>query len=221
MFTLNKSVIWLGSGIILISLIIALLLPKSNRYYMRGFFFCSFIGFLVSANSISSRFFHLYTKEINFFIQSILHLCDLLFWTLFFKNIFNDKMEFLKIKFLSICTLVIAIYLLYFNNTDSPNLHINAILNVCKTIFCILFYNKLFKNIHHLNILLEPSFWIVSGLFFYSCMSVPFYALNNYVKGNFTPLIYDNILAVSNMLIIIMYLFFIKAYICTIRLHRG
>jgi len=221
MSLLNNTVIWVGTGVILISFIIAIIIPKKNKSYMKGFFFCPLLSLLVSVNSISSRFFLLYTIEKNFFIQTILHLCDLLFWTLFFLKISKDKKDFRNIKILFISTLVIAVQLVYFNNSDNPNLHIHALSSMCKTIFCIFFYNNLFKNLPKQNILLEPSFWIVTGLFFYSCLSLPFYALNSYIKQQFLPVIYSNIFSISNMLIIIMHLFFIKAYLCTIRQHKA
>lgn len=188
---------------------------------MKGFFFYPLIALLVSANSICSAILFLYAKEINFFIQSFLQLCDLLFWTIFFSRIFIKGKEIRKIKFLFLCTMIITIYLLYFNRTGTSNLHIHALSNLCKTIFCISFYNRLFKTPPDQNLLLEPSFWIVTGLIFYSCLSVPFYALNDYIKQNFVEIISYNIFSISNMLIIIMHLFFIKAYLCTIRLHRA
>ncbi len=220
MHTLNDTVIWIGSGVILISFVLSILIPANNKAYMKGFFFCPLIGLLVSANSIISVFLTLYAKEINFFIQSFLQLCDLLFWVLFFLKILNDKNQFKKIIILFISTLLIAGYLLYFNRTSIPNLHINALSNLCKIFFCISFYNKLFKNPPNQNILLEPSFWIVTGLIFYSCLSLPFYALHNYIRQNFVPIISYNIFSISNMLIIIMHLFFIKACLCTISLHK-
>jgi hypothetical protein len=133
----------------------------------------------------------------------------------------NDRKKSKKIKILFLSTLLIAVYLIYFNSTNTPNLHIHALSNICKTIFCIFFYNKLFKNTPHQNILLEPSFWIVTGLIFYSCLSLPFYALNSYIRQQFVPVISYNIFSISNMLIIIMHLFFLKAYLCTTRLLKA
>ncbi len=187
---------------------------------MQGFFFGPLITLLVSANSIS-RFFFLYTIEKVFFIQSILLLCDLLFWASFFLKNLKNKQDSKKIKILFTCTLLISVYLLYFSSTNSPNFHIYALTNMCKAIFCIFFYNNLFKNLPDQYILSEPSFWIVTGLIFFSCLSLPFYALNSYIKQQFLPVISYNIFSISNMLIIIMHLFFIKAYLCTIRLHKA
>lgn len=221
MSVLSNTVIWIGTGVILISLILAIVIPTNNRPYMKGFFFCPLISLAVSANSISSRFFFLYPIEKNFLIQNILHLFDLLFWVLFFLKIPKIKRDFKKIKILFVSTLTIATLLFYLNTSDNPNLHIHVLSNMCKTIFCIFFYNNLFKNLPDQNILLEPSFWIIAGLFFYSCLSLPFYALHSYIKQQFISIIYSNIFSISNMLIIIMHLFFIKAYLCTIRQHKA
>jgi len=221
MNTLNNAVIWIGTGVIIISFIISLVFSKSNKAYMNGFFFCILIGLLLSINGICSKFLFLYSIETCFFIQSTLFLLDLLFWTLFFLKLLKDARNHRIIKILFILTLSFAVYVLYYNSTNKSNLHVLALLNICKTIFCILFYHNLFKNISDQNILLEPSFWIVNGLIFYSCLSIPFYGLSNYILLQFSLLIANNIFSISNMLIIIMYIFFVKAFLCKTHLHKA
>ncbi len=188
---------------------------------MKGFFLCILIALFASINSIFGTIFFLYNIDLCFFIQSILNLIDLLFWAIFFLKILNDRKDYKIIQILFISTLFIAVYLLYYNNTDRSNLHILALSNVCKTIFCVLFFQQYFQNLSNKNILSEPSFWIVTGQLFYSSLSLPFYALNSYIKQQFSPLIAYNIFSISNILIIIMYFFFIKAYLCTNRLHKA
>lgn len=188
---------------------------------MHRFFFCPLIALLVSINSICGSLFFMYSTNLFFNIQSSLFLMDLIFWFFFFKRVLLEKKDVNKIKILLILTLLIATYLLFFNTVDKRNLHIVALDSICKAIFCILFYQSLFKNLTYKNILTEPSFWIVSGVIFYSCLSLPFYGLNSYIKLQFSPLIASNILSISNMLIIIMHLFFIKAYLCTIKVQKA
>lgn len=188
---------------------------------MKWFFLYPQIALLVSINSICGSLLSLYPINLFFTIQSYLFLVDLFFWCLFFLQILNDKKDGNKITILFSITLFTAFYLLFFSKVDKSNLHIVALSAICKTIFCIFFFYKLFKNLYYQNILKEPAFWIVSGLIFCSCLSLPFYGLNSYIKLQFPPLIASNIFSVSNMLIIIMHLFFIKAYICTIRVHKA
>lgn len=216
--------IWIGSVEIIVSFIISFMFSKNNKDYMKGFSFVILISLLLSINTICGRFFFLYDVDLYFFIQSVLNLLDLFFWTLFFLRLLNDKKNSRIIKILSTFTLSLAIYILYYNrtsSTSSANLHIIVLLNICKTIFCIYFYHNLFKKLSTQNILSEPSFWIVNGLIFYSCLSLPFYGLNNYIKLQFSISISNNIFSISNMLIIIMYLFFIKAYLCKTHLHKA
>ncbi len=220
MATLNNIVIWFGTGVIIISFIIALSLSKNSNNYMKGFFLCPLIALLVSINSIFGSIFFLYNQELCFLIQSFLFLFELLFWSFFFLKILKDKKDSMKIKILFSITLLISIYLIYFSNVDKRNLNIVALSVICKTIFCIFFYYDLFKNLSYRNILLEPVFWIVTGLIFYSCLSLPIYTLNSYIKL-LLPVFASNIFSISNMLIIIMHLFFIKAYLCKIRLHKA
>lgn len=220
MTTLNLTVIWIGTVVILISFVMAILIPVYKRTYMKGFYFFCLISLSLSINTICGRYYILYNIKLFYFIQSVLTISTFIFWTLFFYKLIKDN--FLKriIHILFISTFSFLFYLIYFNTINKANLQILALINICLTIYCVLFYHYLFKNITFQNILLEPTFWIVAGLIFYSSISLPFYALNNYIKQEFPLVISANIFSISNMLIIIMHLFFIKAYLCTIRLHR-
>lgn len=187
---------------------------------MKVFFVCIVIALLVSVNSIFGLFLPKYNLKICFFIQNILFLLDLFFWGLFFLKVLRDKKSQRIMKVLFAITFSIAAFILYINGMAKVNLQALAVINICKTIFCILFYHHLFKIISIQNLFKDPLFWIVTGVIFYSCLSLPFYGLNNYIKLQFPPLIATNIFSISNMLIIIKYLFFIKAFLCTINLRR-
>jgi hypothetical protein len=178
------------------------------------------IGLLVSINSICGSFFLLYPLKLFFIIQNILFLLDLLFWYIFFFILLTDKKTRDILFYLFLITLFIALYMLFFSKADKNNLHIVALGSICKSVYCIIFFYKLFKNLFYQRILKEPAFWIVSGLIFYSSLSLPFYTLHSYLKSKFSLLISYNIFSISNMLIIIMHLFFIKAYLCTIRVYK-
>jgi hypothetical protein len=193
---------------------------KSKIKYMKGFFFINFIYLAISINSILGAYYSFYSRELCFSIQSFLLLSDLRFWALFFLKLLPDKKSKRIIGILFTISLLFSLLILYYNNTDKSNLQILVVLNICKTIFCIRFYHTLFKNLTSQNILLEPAFWIINGLIFYSCLSLPFYGLNDYIKQQFSSLISNNIFSISNMLIIIMFFFFIKAYLCKTPQHK-
>ena len=221
MVSLNEAVVCFGTAVIITAFIVSLIYSKKNKGYMKGFFIVILISLTLSINTIFNTFFRIYDLKLNYFIQSILLLADLLFWTYFFLKLLDDKKNNILIKILSAISILFSIWLLYYNSTDKSNLQILVVLNVCKTIFCILFYRTLFKNLTSQNILSESAFWIVNGLIFYSSLSLPFYGLNHYIRLQFSTSLSNNIFSISNMLITIMYLFFIKAYLCKIHLHKA
>ena len=188
---------------------------------MNGFFLYPLIALLMSINTIFNRVFYLYGHKYYYPIQDLLIFLELIFWIVFFLRIFKTPQDSKKVKIISATVVVIGTISLFFSNFYTPHFQIHSLFNIYKAIFCLVFYINLFKNTPRLNILQEPSFWIITGLFFYTCLSLPFFALNEYIKIYFSqPVAYD-IFVFSNIFIIIMHLFFIKAYLCTTRLHKA
>ena len=223
MSELNNIIVWAGTISILVSFIFALSIcnPKDTRSYMQYFFVYPLIGILISVNSILTSFFPLYKRTVNFPLQNFLLLVDLIFWVMFFSDFFRNKSDKTKLKITFFITLGFALFSYFYSPLDKPNLHTISLFNICKTLFCIYFYYDLFKKPPNQKIKSEPSFWIVTGLFFYSCLSMPFYALHDYLRVKFPLVISASLFAMSNILIIIMHFFFLKAYLCTARLLKG
>jgi hypothetical protein len=215
-----KYVIFFGTCCIFISFIGSLIIMKDRRPYIRYFFIGPLIALLASANAIFSIFLSLYGEVSRYFLQSILFFLELSFWTFFFLKIIQGFKDKKQIRVLFFIVVFLSCLLQYFNTFSYPNIHIMGLHNVCKTLFCIIYYRTLFKNFYHKNLVEEPMFWIVTGLFFYSSLSIPFYALNSYIKTNFTFEIGNNIFTISNCLIIVMHTFFIKAYLCIAHQHK-
>jgi len=219
MITLNNIVICVGTGVIFISLIMAVSISRKDRSYMRWFFLCPLIAFLASINTIDGIFFSRFPNNMTFTRQNYLILVDLTFWFFFFIQILNNKRDRMQITILLVITLFISFYLLFISKAGIQNMHMPALGAICRTIFCIFFFYKLFKNMFYQNILKEPAFWIVSGLFLHSTLSFPFFGLNSYIRSQFSLSVSFSLSAISNMFIIIMHLFFLKAYLCTIRVY--
>ena len=219
---LYQAIIWVGTFVLFISFLFALII--NNRYgskiYMKGFYLYPLLGLCLSANTILSTIFFIYNPIDYFLLQFLLLLFDLIFWIIFFLTIFKDDDASIKIKYIFSITLLISLVSFLFNNLDKPNLHTVSIFNICKVFFCIIYYNKLFNDKPIQNIKTEPLFWIVTGLFFYASLSIPFYTLNFYIRSQFSLIIASNIFSISNVLIIIMHLFFLKAYLCIVRQYR-
>ena len=223
MISFNNIIVSVGTTSIFFSFIfsIAIVKAKNNRGYMKYFFLCPLIAILISANTILNNFYSLYTKPIYFSLQNSLALLDLVFWLIFFSHVINNKSDSSKLRIIFFVTFSIVLFSSLYNPLDKPNLHLVSLFNICKTLFCLYFYHNLFRKDPEQKIKSEPSFWVITGLFFYSSLSIPFYALNGYLRSRFPLIIWVNLFAISNIMIIIMHFFFIKAYICTIRMPKA
>lgn len=87
--------------------------------------------------------------------------------------------------------------------------------NLFLIIFSIFYYRDLLVNKPTLILLKSSAFWIVTGIFFYYCVSFPIYSLQPFLaKYSGYQNIKAQIFSISNMALIVMYLFIIKSYLC-------
>lgn len=218
----NNIVIWVGSIIIIISFILSIhiSIKKDKPLYLKYFFFIPLIALLITINTITDKYFHIVDKEVFYIIQMLITFFDLLVWIHFFLQINNNKSDAILIK-----TIFFVIYLLtsamfITNEFSKPNFQIICIFNIGKSILCIHYYYKLFQKPPIDNLNKNPAFWIINGLFFYSCISIPFFSFQNFFMNQLSEMLSLDFIIFSNILIIIMHLFFLKAFSCSIKVHR-
>ena len=144
MGTLNIFVIWIGTGIILISLIGALIISKNNKLYLKSFFICPLLALFVSINSILGSIFLLYPSKLFFDIQSFLFLLDLLFWAFFFSTILQKKKDVNKIKFLLLITLL-SIILSWATDLKLINISQDILSYHCCRLYFFVGLNQIFQ----------------------------------------------------------------------------
>ena len=219
MHDLYDIVIWIGTGVILVSFIIALYITKKDiPDYLKKFYLVPLITLLISANTILGAYINLYPKKLSILatIQNTLSLFDFIFWGFFFCYWLKQNSRFIFFSFF-----LIIILLRVSMGFSKVGFEIHAITNFGKTLFCIFYFYELFKAAPKLNLKNHPSFWIVTGLFFYSCISFPEYAVDNYLRTRLPREISRNLFSSTNIAIIIMHLLFIKAYLCSIRQPRA
>lgn len=223
MIDLHDYILWTGTFILILSFILAL---KVNNYiqtpkYMKNFYFIPLAGVVISINHFAIKIFPGYQKTFAYLFQTVTLLFILFLWRLFFIKIFVLPRDKFYINIATMLTVLIFILFTFTSKYNKPNLHIFSVLNFCQVLFCTFYYYKLFKTEPIQDIKQEPSFWITIGLLSYSCLSIPIYILNDYIR-NFLPYtISRTIFAFSNILIIVMHLFFIKSYSCIIRQHKA
>lgn len=95
-----------------------------------------------------------------------------------------------------------------------------GVTNFCIIIATLFYYFEVFVNPPVVKLTDEPSFWIISGVFFGMCLNMPFTATSNIIlhENNDTiKMIMGAFLVLSFTL---MHSFFVKGLKCTIRQHN-
>jgi hypothetical protein len=180
--------------------------------------YCS-VGILVLIPSVCNAFFNL-SQEIALIINNWSLLFHYTFLSSFIIKVIpgNGKRQYLKILFFVFFFLVC--YLLVEMDVSKFAHQILSISSFGLTTFCIIYYYQLFKNLPIINLRKEPSFWIVSGVFIAMSLHIPVSATIDYLQDKisaFDHVILYNIIAVTY---IVMHMFFIKAFICSVRIRE-
>ncbi len=163
---------------------------KTGRYFIFyiAFDFCILLAdsyFEVSI-SISSEFKNSFLKITN----TLIGLNELLIYYYFFGQILSGKRIKIVLTGLSILYLFIVIIYLTtkFSFITDRYSYVTYLVSSVEFILllvpCILFLLDLFKNISTTSLSKRPSFWIVTGIFFFSLISIPYYFLINFFKVN-------------------------------------
>lgn len=83
---------------------------------------------------------------------------------------------------------------------------------------CLVYFYELFNTEKIVPLKNLPPFWIITGILFYNACSLPIFLLEGYFIKN--SLLYSDItFTINYMLYNILYLLFIKAYLCKRILH--
>jgi len=207
----------------LISFIFSLKLIK-NKYapiYMRSFYIYPAVGLLIIIPLfLTTHFFKsyiMYSSILNN-LSTIFHYC---FLSVFIIRVMPNRSidNFIKLIFATFLLLIIIV--LIKEDVTKPNSFAFATANLGLTIFCIIYYFKLFNNLPVLDLKNEPSFWIITGVFFCMSTHIPLITAYDYLY-NKIPLFsirIINLLAI--FCYVVMHLFFIKAYVCSARLQKA
>jgi hypothetical protein len=79
---------------------------------------------------------------------------------------------------------------------------------------CLIFFRELFTRPEPVDLLREPSFWLVTGIFFYLATIFPLFLAGSYLRSHGLGKITYTLYSINNFAISITYLIFIKGYTC-------
>ncbi len=207
---------------ILLTFILSLRIIKNRNIpeYMKGFYWYSIVGVIVLIPvfidiNITKRFFLLKTIVINFSI-----LFHYLFLSLFIKKliVFELNKNFVNLIFWIL--LVLLFYSLSKDISSRVNIVAYIIANFGLIIFCLFYYYQLFNSLPSIDLIKEPSFWIITGVFFTMSVHIPILASMSFLKNKISQNSYFLLAGVTTFCYSLMYLFFCKAILCTIHQKR-
>ena len=192
--------------------------------YMKGFYWYaivavifSFPGFLVAHFSINFISYSSTYVTVNF--STIFHYCFL--GNFIIKVTPNRTKKIKYLRYLFWLQLFLLLCILTTSDITRTAYKAYLISDLGLSIFCIIYYYQLFQNLPTINLQKEPSFWIISGVFFAMTISTPILTSMEYLENKipiFTYFLFHGFLSFA---FTIMYLFFIKAFICTIQMRKA
>jgi hypothetical protein len=216
--SLTNFIIYFGSGIICLAFFVTLFYfntPKPD--YFKYIFWTIFFGLLISINGIfflNGKFFPIFFLRM---IQAGMVIIQSILLGFFFLQILSHSL-FKKKLYYTLCICIVIQLLIFItgliNNADNFAFP-TPIACLMLAVFSVFYYRDLLIGNKKLVILKSPVFMIVTGIFCWSCISFPIYALVHFVplKSNYMIFL-DRLFTISNIALIVMYLFFIKSYLC-------
>lgn len=207
----------------LLSFIFSLRLIK-NKYtpvYMRSFFIYPAVGLLIIIPLfLTTHFFKSYkpySSVINN-LSTIFHYC---FLGAFIIRVMPNRSNNNVIKLIFATFLLLIFIVLFKEDITKPNSFAFATANLGLTIFCIIYYFKLFNNLPILDLKNEPSFWVITGVFFCMSTHIPLITAYDYLINKISLYSIRIINLVAIFCYVVMHLFFIKACLCSVRLQKA
>ena len=214
---LHGFIVALGSIIIVISFITALVYIKKNKpAYFKYVFAFIVLGGLLSVNTIASNnYTWRYGLKIRIFIEQLIISLQYVMFGLFFLNLLKNSVFVVKIKWLFLLSIPILFILIFAVHVANVEIRPSIVPNLVLLVFCFFYLRDLMNNKPTVVLVKSSAFWLVMGIFFSSCIGFPVSALIPFITRSDQYLnLRFQIFSIYNMSLIIMYLFIIKSYTC-------
>ncbi len=207
----------------LAALIVGIIVTKTSKNvpaYMKYFYWYPAVGVVVVTILLLKNPFNVIPSNIAHLIDnySILFHFGFLSLFLFQKIIKGNILKHYK-AIIAGFLIIILISLVCFDSNPVNNIAY-SISNTGLLVICGIYFMQLTKQKADGRLAREPFFWIASGIFFGMALSIPILITCMYFYRNLPYSTYITIVALAPFSYFIMYLFFIKAYLCIIRLHK-
>jgi len=155
----------------------------------------------------------------DFFLDHLFTLIELLIFSDFFYKVLLSS--FLRKVVRTLTSLFILIFIM--GTLLKSQLQLNTAHKMINTfytfqaifliLFCILYFIELFKKPPVLNLFEEPSFWVTTGLFFFTSCTLPYSLLENQIDLNYHEYAVE-LFAIFHVFYSLFFIMIIRAYLC-------
>ncbi len=184
---------------------------------MKGFYLYPLIGVLLGVPIFFNMNFNLdFLMAVNN-VSLIFHFSFLSYFIIRVIPVnAKSKIYFYLFSFVFLFLIILG---LVTNDITKPLSHVFAISSFGLTVLSLVYFYLLFEKNPILKLLNEPSFWIISGIFFAMSLYIPVAISIGYVRNNasFYLTIFSNVLMFCYG---IMHLFFLKGIYCALRMSH-
>lgn len=218
-YTFYEIMVWYQSICMILSFLFSLRLINNNKvvHYMRYFYWYSIVGGLIAIFRITTKKYGFPSEDIMAVVSNYSVLFHFTFLSWFIHTLMPNRNEFKLSIFVFVTIFCITLFFLILYPEKQQNSTSYAMGNIGLIIFCIIYFYQLFQTVPKLNLLKEPSFWIITGVFVCMSVSIPILSLHQFLRDEnyinpesrkiFSGLVY---LAYGSF-----HLFLLKAYVCS------
>ena len=153
--------------------------------------------------------------KVPILIEQSLLLFQSLMLGLFFIEVLSRSIFVAKIKQLLFLSIIIQVTLLIIVLTTNIEIKPVVSSSLFLLICCFFYIRDLMNNKPTLKLMKSSAFWIVIGTLYSCCIGFPVYSLIAFIPRNQEYLnLRSQIFSITNMSLIVLYLFIIKSYLC-------
>lgn len=204
----------------LVAFIIALIYARKSTV---GKIFIFYIGFdllLLIINLVVAGLGLNWQYQLVRYTNSAVALIELLSYYYFFSKILISRKAIIAMRILLLLflALIITFSITRFSFITNRFKYVADIIGGIEFFFllppCLIYFSQLLKSTSTINLFERPSFWIVTGIFFYSVVSIPYYLIEYFLTDNYKSF---NAIFASLFFFLpftINFSFLIKAFLC-------
>jgi hypothetical protein len=157
----------------------------------------------------------------TYIVNSISFLCELLAYYFFFQQVLQNNLikkiiPVLRILFIGLTLFhLLNLTLFHFQITGKGDTYyLGTIEFFFLTVPCLFYFASLFTKPSVKGLFQRPSFWITTGIFFYSFASIPYYFIIQYLNSSKYQFSDELIVLLFSLPYGITFLFLSKAFLC-------